>query len=143
MAAAREEDGGVSGSGDGDGGGGDGDDGVQRPPPPAIYSDTLYYRYMGANLPLAPEWLSVDTIPRRHHASLSKRQFIDEFEAANLPVVLSRACAHWPAVKHARWSRESLTSLTSSRGDTAGSGSSSPRSFNLMAPLLNNQLKAP
>ena len=85
---------------DGDGAGAPGQRPTPSPPAAAIYSDTLYYRYMGANLPLAPEWLSVDTIPRRHHASLSERDFIEEFETTNTPVVLSGACLHWPAVKH-------------------------------------------
>lgn len=78
-------------------------------PPPAVFSDVLHYRHMGAHLPLDPDWLSVDTIPRRHHSTLSTEAFVEEFEAANVPVVIAGACAHWPAVSDEKWSRDALT----------------------------------
>jgi hypothetical protein len=67
-------------------GGGD-DNGEDAAPPPAVFSDVLYYRYIGAHLPLDPDWLSVDTIPRR--AALTPEAFIADFEATNTPVILS------------------------------------------------------
>ena len=95
-------------------GGGNGN--LPRPPP--VYSDALYYRHMSATLPLDPAWLSVDTIPRRHHTQLSPAAFIAEFESANVPVVISGGCAHWPALRNVAsgWSRDALTR---NHGDTA------------------------
>ncbi|KAI8377961.1 uncharacterized protein BYT42DRAFT_572326 [Radiomyces spectabilis] len=52
-------------------------------------------------------WISpfVDVVPRIDYRKMSKSEFIDKYEAKNVPVVITHATDHWKA---ANWSEEYL-----------------------------------
>ena len=72
-----------------------------------IFSDALYLRHLGAHLPLDPEWLAVDSIPRVDARDIDPARFARDFESVNRPVIVSGLCADWPATRGA-WTRDRL-----------------------------------
>jgi hypothetical protein len=61
--------------------------------PPPVFSDALYFRHLGAHLPLDPEWLERDTLPRVDASAMTPHRFIQDFESINRPVVVTGLCA--------------------------------------------------
>mmetsp|Transcript_10918 Transcript_10918/g.30888 ORF Transcript_10918/g.30888 Transcript_10918/m.30888 type:complete len:279 (-) Transcript_10918:1430-2266(-) len=69
-----------------------------------VFSDLLYQPWFLGHLEIDEEWLRADTIQRR--GNLPLEDFRREFELPNVPVVLTGAAAHWPAIK--KWTDEYL-----------------------------------
>ena len=88
-------------------------------PSPPIFSDALYLRHVAAHLPLDPDWLSRDDIPREDASRLSVEDFVRRFESPNVPVILTGACSRWPAMD-GRWSRERMTETHGATRFTVG-----------------------
>lgn len=72
-----------------------------------LFSDALYLRHLGAHLPLDPEWLAVDSIPRVDARDTNPARFARDFESVNRPVIVSGLCADWPATR-GEWTRDRL-----------------------------------
>ena len=72
-----------------------------------LFSDALYLRHLGAHLPLDPEWLAVDSIPRVDASDVNPARFARDFESVNRPVIISGLCADWPATR-GEWTRDRL-----------------------------------
>jgi len=72
-----------------------------------LFSDALYLRHLGAHLPLDPEWLAVDSIPRVDASDVNPARFARDFESVNRPVIVSGLCADWPATR-GEWTRDRL-----------------------------------
>ena len=72
-----------------------------------LFSDALYLRHLGAHLPLDPEWLAVDSIPRVDARDIDPARFARDFESVNRPVIVSGLCADWPATR-GEWTRDRL-----------------------------------
>ena len=86
---------------------------------PPVFSDALYLRHVAAHLPLDPDWLLRDDLPREDAARLSVEDFVRRFESPNLPVILTGACSRWPAMD-GRWSRERMTETHGATRFTVG-----------------------
>jgi hypothetical protein len=71
---------------------------------PLVFSDALYRPWLTFVAGLAPQWLAVNSIPRR--AALSVDEFITSHERPNTPVIIVDGAAHWPALR--KWSRDFL-----------------------------------
>ncbi len=76
----------------------------------------LFQPWLCATMELDPEWLRVDNIERR--AGLSVRDFREQFEAPNLPVVLTDGARDWPALK--KWDAEYLAKAFEGKDVIAG-----------------------
>ena len=66
-----------------------------------VYSSSLYRRWSCGNFEGKAAWFETQSVPKRHRRDLSVAQFIDQFEARNLPVVLQGCLEDWPGLK--RW----------------------------------------
>ena len=103
------------GGGGGDPGSSDDKAKVDAPKsPPPVFSDALYFRHLGAHLPLDPEWLERDTVPRVDASAMTPHRFIQDFESINRPVVVTGLCADWPSTR-GEWRRDALLA---NHGDT-------------------------
>ena len=103
------------GGGGGDPGSSDDKAKVDAPKsPPPVFSDALYFRHLGAHLPLDPEWLERDTLPRVDASAMTPHRFIQDFESINRPVVVTGLCADWPSTR-GEWRRDALLA---NHGDT-------------------------
>ncbi|OQR96208.1 histone arginine demethylase [Achlya hypogyna] len=66
-----------------------------------FYSDLLFQPFYCAQSPttlLTRQSLAIDTIPRVDGTTLSVADFKEQFEAPNLPVILSNVVSSWPAM---------------------------------------------
>jgi len=91
-------------------------------PSPAVlrvrgfYSDLLYQPWFCATVDLDPSWLEVDNVERR--SKLSMKDFIEQYERPNRPVVITDATKKWPAMK--KWSNEYLSAAFEGQDIIAG-----------------------
>jgi hypothetical protein len=65
-----------------------------------MYSDALFQPFFCSAMRINPKWLAVDNITRV--SDLSLQDFIEKFEAPNLPVLFTDVASKWPACK--KWS---------------------------------------
>ena len=52
------------------------------------------------NAQVCPEWMEVNTVPKRHVSDLSPEDFEDQYERGNTPVVLQGALETWSALQN-------------------------------------------
>lgn len=50
--------------------------------------------------------LFLDTVPRIDYRIVSKKEFVEKYEAKNIPVVITHVTDEWPANQH--WTEEVL-----------------------------------
>lgn len=70
-----------------------------------FYSELLYHswRCLSANL---LQWCKIDNVERRENLSL--QDFINDYEIANKPVIITDVVTKWPAFAQRRWTKDNL-----------------------------------
>lgn len=71
-----------------------------------FYSDALYNPWLLGRMEMRSEWLA-ERRPVDRRAGLSKIQFVEQYERASCPVVLTDVVPTWPAFS--KWNRDYLT----------------------------------
>lgn len=73
-----------------------------------IYSHILHRTWMCRNVDLQShcKGFLLDNLTRRHISTLSTKQFVEEFEKPNIPVIITGVVSEWPAYK--KWSPDYL-----------------------------------
>ncbi|KNC75234.1 hypothetical protein SARC_12239 [Sphaeroforma arctica JP610] len=69
-----------------------------------VYSDELFQPWFCAAMGVDESWLTVENIPRVNNLPLE--DFVEKFEAPNLPVIITDVVGAWPGYK--KWSEEHL-----------------------------------
>ena len=107
-----------------------------------LFSDALYLRHLGAHLPLDPEWLAVDSIPRVDARDTNPARFARDFESVNRPVIVSGLCADWPATRGA-WTRDRLLATHGDVKFTVGGYQMRLRDFYAYGDGARDDLRSP
>eukprot|EP01061_Rhynchopus_euleeides_P041756 TRINITY_DN73001_c0_g1_i1.p1 TRINITY_DN73001_c0_g1~~TRINITY_DN73001_c0_g1_i1.p1 ORF type:complete len:500 (+),score=192.90 TRINITY_DN73001_c0_g1_i1:47-1501(+) len=68
-----------------------------------FFSDTLYHPHRDASLPIENKWTKCDNIARVSAKTLSKEEFVEQYEKPGIPVVLTDLVTEWDAFKLWDW----------------------------------------